>query len=73
MPQNDHDPRLSITLPEPPIDEWERQGAFSELSRVARDLEKQDADGVTGRLGRLTQSQRNAIADALERILELGD
>ena len=57
---------------EPPINEWERQGALHELTRVARDLELEDTDGVVARLGRLTQSQREAVAEAMERILELG-
>jgi hypothetical protein len=57
----------------PPIDEWERQGALHELARVARDLEADDADAVIARLGRLTQSQRDAVAEAMERILELGE
>jgi hypothetical protein len=56
----------------PPIDEWERQGALRELTRVARDLEFDDSDAVIARLGRLTQSQREAVAEAMERILELG-
>lgn len=56
----------------PPIDEWERQGALHELTRVARDLEFDDSDAVIARLGRLTQSQREAVAEAMERILELG-
>ncbi len=60
-------------LTEPPIDDWERQGALRELTRVARDLEREDADAVVGRLGRLTGSQRAAVAEAMERILELGD
>ncbi len=58
---------------DPPIEDWERQGALRELTRVARDLQREDADAVIGRLGRLTQSQRAAVADAMERILELGD
>lgn len=57
----------------PPIEDWERQGALRELTRVARDLQHEDADAVIGRLGRLTQGQRAAVADAMERILELGD
>lgn len=57
----------------PPIDEWERQGALHELTRVARDLEADDADAVIARLGRLTQGQRDAVAEAMERILELGE
>jgi hypothetical protein len=61
------------TLPEPPIDEWERQGALHELTRVARDFQREDTEGVIGRLGRLTQGQRDAVAEAMERILELGD
>ena len=56
----------------PPIDEWERQGALRELTRVARDLEFDDADAVIRRLGSLTQNQREAVAEAMERILELG-
>jgi hypothetical protein len=58
---------------EPPIDDWERQGALRELTRLARDLEHEDADAVVGRLGRLTGSQRAAVAEAMERILELGE
>lgn len=57
----------------PPIDAWERQGALRELTRVARDLEFDDSDAVIARLGRLTQSQRDAVAEAMERILELGE
>lgn len=57
----------------PPVDEWERQGALRELTRVARDLEWGDSDAVIARLGRLTQSQRDAVAEAMERILELGE
>lgn len=69
----DSDQRLPVTsLLVPPIDEWERQGALHELTRVARDMEMEDADRVAGRMGRLTRSQRDAIAEAMERILELG-
>jgi hypothetical protein len=57
---------------DPPIDDWERQGALSELTRLARDLQHEDADAVVERLGRLTHSQRAAVAEAMERILELG-
>lgn len=57
----------------PPVDEWERQGALRELTRVARDLESGDSDAVIARLGRLTQSQRDAVAGAMEKILELGE
>ena len=57
----------------PPVDEWERQGALRELTRVARDLEFDDSDAVIARLGRLTQNQRDAVAEAMERILELGE
>lgn len=57
----------------PPIDEWERQGALHELTRVARDLEFDDSAAVIARLGRLTQGQREAVAEAMERILELGE
>ena len=60
-------------LTEPPIDDWERQGALRELTRVARDLQREDPDAVVERLGRLTGSQRAAVAEAMERILELGD
>ena len=71
---NESNERIPVTsLLEPPIDEWERQGALHELTRVARDLELEDTAGVVGRLGRLTQSQRAAVAEAMERILELGD
>jgi len=56
----------------PPIEEWERQGALRELTRVARDLEFDDAGAVIARLGSLTQKQRDAVAEAVERILELG-
>ncbi len=61
-----------LSLAEPPVDEWERQGALRELTRVARDLELEDADAVVARLGRLTQNQREAVAEAMERILEMG-
>lgn len=62
-----------LTRMTPPIDAWERQGALRELTRVARDLEFDDSAAVIARLGRLTQSQRDAVAEAMERILELGD
>jgi hypothetical protein len=61
-----------VALNEPPVEEWERQGALRELTRVARDLELEDADAVVARLGRLTQNQREAVAEAMERILEMG-
>ncbi|HVG99390.1 MAG TPA: hypothetical protein VM844_01405 [Miltoncostaeaceae bacterium] len=67
----EHDVRTGLA--DPPIDEWERQGALRELTRLARDLQHEDADAVVGRLGRLTGSQRAAVAAAMERILELGD
>ena len=60
-------------ISDPPVNEWERQGALRELTLVARDLEREDSDAVIARLGRLTQSQRGAVAEAMERILELGD
>ena len=56
----------------PPIDEWERQGALRELTRVARDLEFDDSDAVIARLGSLTQNQRDAVSEAMEKILGLG-
>ena len=59
-------------IADPPIEDWERQGALGELTRLARDLQHEDADAVVGRLGRLTQSQRAAVAEAMDRILELG-
>ena len=61
------------TIADPPIEDWERQGALRELTRLARDLQREDADAVIGRLGRLTQGQRAAVADAMERILALGE
>jgi hypothetical protein len=60
-------------IADPPVEDWERQGALRELTRLARDLQREDADAVIGRLGRLTQSQREAVADAMERIMELGE
>lgn len=69
----DDEHRRIPAMTEPPVDDWERQGALRELTRVARDLELEDADAVVARLGRLTQNQRDAVADAMERILELGD
>lgn len=72
--QDESTPRIPVTsLQEPPIDDWERQGALHELTRVARDLELEHTESVVARLGRLTQSQRAAVAEAMERILELGD
>ncbi|HSJ73842.1 MAG TPA: hypothetical protein VK904_05950 [Miltoncostaeaceae bacterium] len=68
---SEHDVRTGAVTA-PPIDDWERQGALRELTRLARDLEREDADAAVGRLGRLTGSQRAAIAEAMERILELG-
>jgi hypothetical protein len=59
-------------IADPPIEDWERQGALCELTRLARDLQHEDADAVVGRLGRLTRSQRAAVAEAMDRILELG-
>ena len=69
---NDHS-RRAIEVSDPPVDEWERQGALRELAQVARDLEREDSGAVIARLGRLTQSQRDAVAEAMERILELGE
>jgi hypothetical protein len=68
---SEHDVRIG-EIAEPPIEDWERQGALRELTRLARDLQHEDADAVIGRLGRLTGSQRAAVAEAMERILELG-
>ena len=65
--------RRITEVADPPVDDWERQGALRELTRVARDLEREDSDAVISRLGRLTQSQRDAVAEAMERILELGE
>ena len=65
--------RRVTEIADPPVDDWERQGALRELTRVARDLEREDSDAVISRLGRLTQSQRDAVAEAMERILELGE
>lgn len=72
MNENPQDEMNLLSLAEPPVDEWERQGALRELTRVARDLELEDADAVVARLGRLTQKQREAVAEAMERILEMG-
>lgn len=72
MNENPQDEINLLSLAEPPVDEWERQGALRELTRVARDLELEDADAVVARLGRLTQNQREAVAEAMERILEMG-
>ena len=68
--QSTRTPDVQLT---PPIDAWERQGALRELTRVARDLEFDDSDAVIARLGSLTQNQRDAVAEAMEKILELGD
>ena len=65
--------RRITEIADPPVDDWERQGALRELTRVARDLEREDSDAVIARLGRLTQNQREAVAEAMERILELGE
>lgn len=65
--------RRITEIADPPVDDWERQGALRELTRVARDLEREDSEAVISRLGRLTQSQRDAVAEAMERILELGE
>ncbi len=72
VPRRSDDDRRLIALADPPVDDWERQGALRELTRVARDLELEDADAVVARLGRLTQNQREAVAEAMERILEMG-
>jgi hypothetical protein len=69
--KREHDLPVSSTT-SPPVDEWERQGALHELTRVARDLEFETPDAVVARMGRLTRKQREAVAEAMERILELG-
>ena len=69
--ERENDLRVSSPI-SPPVDEWERQGALHELTRVERDLEFENPDAVVARLGRLTQKQREAVAEAMERILELG-
>lgn len=73
LPVSEHRARRTTEIADPPVDDWERQGALRELTRVARDLEREDSDAVIARLGRLTQSQRDAVAEAMERILELGE
>lgn len=73
MHRDDEDDARIASPVAPPVDEWERQGALRELTRVARDLEREDAGAVVARLGRLTQRQRDAIAEAMARILELGE
>lgn len=71
--KNERENDLRVSSPiSPPVDEWERQGALHELTRVARDLEFENPDAVVARLGRLTGKQRAAVAEAMERILELG-
>jgi hypothetical protein len=70
--ENPLDEARTLSSAEPPVDEWERQGALRELTRVARDLEREDAEAVVARLGRLTRGQREAVAEAMERILEMG-
>lgn len=69
--ERENDLRVISATP-PPVDEWERQGALRELTRVARDLEFESPDAVVARMGRLTREQREAVAEAVERILELG-
>ena len=69
--KRENDLRISSPL-SPPVAEWERQGALHELTRVARDLEFENPDAVVARMGRLTRKQREAVAEAMERILELG-
>ena len=69
--ERENDLRVSSPIC-PPVDEWERQGALHELTRAARDRELENPDAVVARLGRLTQKQREAVAEAMERILELG-
>ncbi|WP_217914959.1 hypothetical protein [Miltoncostaea marina] len=61
-----------VPTTDPPVDDWERQGALRELTRVARDLQLEHHDAVVARLGRLTAGQRQAVAEAMERILEMG-
>ncbi len=56
----------------PPLDDWERQGALRELTRLACDIEQADPACIMARMGRLTQDQRTAVAAAMERILNLG-
>ena len=72
MKNNSEDHTRITPVARPPIEDWERQGALRELTRLARDLQLEDGEAVVSRLGRLTQSQREAVADAMERILELG-
>jgi len=69
---NSEDHTRITSVARPPIEDWERQGALRELTRLARDLQLEDGEAVVSRLGRLTQGQREAVADAMERILELG-
>ncbi|MGD9695069.1 MAG: hypothetical protein AB7V42_05350 [Thermoleophilia bacterium] len=64
--------RPTTSLAGPPLDDWERQGALRELARLAWDLQRCEGDAAMARLGRLTHGQRAAVADAMDRILELG-
>lgn len=56
----------------PPLDDWERQGALRELTRLAHDIGRAEPACIMARMGRLTQDQRTAVAAAMERILNLG-
>ena len=62
------------SLLEPPIDEWERQGALHELTRVARDLELRATPTPSSAASAASRrASATAVAEAMERILELGD
>ena len=67
----EHNVRTGLAAP--PIDDWERQGALRELTRSPETSSSRTPTPSSGRLGRLTSSQRAAVAAAMERILELGD
>ena len=56
---------------EPPIDDWERQGALRELTRVARTSSARTPTPSSGASG-ASRGASAAVAEAMERILELG-
>ena len=53
-------------LPEPPVEQWSRQGAIHTLSRFAADLHDVDGEEASSWLGRLTDDQRSWVLHHLE-------
>ena len=58
-------------MDDPPINRWERQGALLEAIRITESI-RGDGDGLDDlhrRLSRLTATQRDQLARALDRLL----